>query len=391
MIITCPACKTEFSVKNSLLQGVDDPQFHCAVCNNYFELKIRNKIIKTTSPAVAPSSAAEHSAIHKEVTTATLSETSAKVAVGSRWQERVSHIENEAPRSSEDNFSSSSQKGAAQLPLFQAKKTTFIEDNAMRVASWPTIEQDINKDFPPLQNESFPENKSFIVKKVDSITLAEQNPPIADFASKQNRPSWFKRFEIGYRQSHQQSRITRGQKKGSYLKVALILSLPLLFFIALWYSGVNMKEIPALLDKILQISSTPKIPPVELELVNVVSDYITLDDGKQIVVVSGKVYNATNITFNDVQIESAVYDKNNRLLAKIIVPLFNNLSTTTGGPAKLNSLKLDVINALQNKAAGGQELKPSHYVPFRVVFVEQVDNASYFSTRVYSVRDEKVN
>lgn len=376
MIITCPSCKTEYSVENSLLQGVEEPRFHCAICNHYFDLDARKASRLNNSLEISNGnimSAAEATSPETNNSIAAISSSK------SSWQERFSAVLQQPQTSAKKRTHEKLPQTNKQLSLFADTENSPYDQNAVRAAAWP--QEEFAEGSASLNN---------ITKqspKLDSIALPNRETPVVDFAPRNStRPSWFRRFESNYIRSQQPAKTTTG-KAASYLKVFLILSLPLIMVGMMSYWGIHYQEIPGFIKGLLALKSTKQIPPVELELVNVVSDYVTLDDGKQIVVVSGKVFNATAVTFKDVQIESAVFDKNNRLLVKLVVPLFNSLSTAAGGPAKLNSLKMDLIRALQEKPVTDQELKPAHYVPFRVVFTAQIDNASYFSTRVFSVRN----
>ena len=169
------------------------------------------------------------------------------------------------------------------------------------------------------------------------------------------------------------------------IPVLIFCSGPILFAAGCFIWGRNLEGTPAALASVLHLGNEtlPKLPPPGIEVVDLHSEVINLDDGTQVLRVMGDLINSTTRTYKDVQLESSVFDGENRELEKIVVSAHNGLSTTS----KINSLRKEALERLQEeRATGSFTLKPNDRLPFSLIFTDEVAGAAFFSARIYSVR-----
>ncbi len=182
----------------------------------------------------------------------------------------------------------------------------------------------------------------------------------------------------------------RGERSGFsalslIIPVLIFCSGPILFAAGCFIWGRNLEGTPAALASVLHLGNEalPKLPPPGIEVVDLHSELINLDDGTQVLRVMGDLVNSTTRTYKDVQLESSVFDGENRELEKIVVSAHNGLSTTS----KINSLRKEALERLQEeRATGSFTLKPNDRLPFSLIFTDEVAGAAFFSARIYSVR-----
>ncbi len=150
-----------------------------------------------------------------------------------------------------------------------------------------------------------------------------------------------------------------------------------------WWSN-HLSEAPGFLASWATTvpDTLARVAPSGMEIIDLRSQVITLDDGKQVLQIFGNVFNATTGSYKNVRIEAASYDKQNQPVARTIINPNNALSSVT----HVNSLKLDALEKLQSSQNSPvQELKPGEHVPFRIVLTSPIDQVSWFSARLYSV------
>ena len=473
MIISCPSCKTDYSVSDSVVQDIEDPRFHCAICDHYFELsketlasarlsenKGQQDTLSTNSYLQHRDSSSTANQQHfaeqiinkTPVESAKHSEKRIKTSLSSRlfkhanifhratnqikktnhqedsqiipskenvpgsgsWRlsdsygtsTRISsdgHYSSEAANSHAPQIinRTSETSGSHRTPSHSNWRNVIPASNSnavTKIAEWPTPppppEGMIKNDATASNNNATSSRWTLdSPEKGRSIkdTLSAKISSIVDFPKQfirkpKNKYSWLNRVK---NRSQILNTPARSQGRGKIrfnINALLFLSIPALALagILYWNNQIDTAEVP--LSGILSSNKDqiPQVPPVELELVNVNSQVITLDDGKKVIIVSGKVFNSSSVAYKDVKVEASLFDKNNRTIQTLVVPLKNGLS----GPSKINSLKVDAINALQKKEMNlDQELKPTQSLPFKVVFTSHIDSASYFSSRVFSVKN----
>jgi predicted Zn finger-like uncharacterized protein len=167
--------------------------------------------------------------------------------------------------------------------------------------------------------------------------------------------------------------------------IGLLCSVPILAVLAVWIFSAQIPALPNGVKEVLRLDAgkLPAVPPSGVELIGGASERVTLDDGNQVLEITGSILNATVETYSDVILEAAIFDKENQTLSKILVPANNALVTAT----KLSSLTKDSLTELQQREGINQlSHAPNSSHPFRIVFVEPPNDARWFSARVYSVR-----
>src|SRR5690606_39666033 len=96
---------------------------------------------------------------------------------------------------------------------------------------------------------------------------------------------------------------------GAALPVLLVLLLPLALTGAFWSFSENLKDSPKSVENLLAMiqPSPPTAPPAGVELRAVRSQIVTLNDGNQVVDITGSVHNGTAFELADVRIETQLY------------------------------------------------------------------------------------
>lgn len=167
-------------------------------------------------------------------------------------------------------------------------------------------------------------------------------------------------------------------------RVALATALPAVFCCCLWLFGSYLLQTPQIADAMLTLSERelPTPAPRGVSISSLAPHFVSLDDGREVVEISGVLLNRTSSKFNSVKIEASLYDKRNRPIDRIIVHADNALTNAS----RLASLGQDDINSLQAKRGSENYLlNPADQQQFRVVFTNDVSEAAWFSANIYSV------
>ncbi len=165
--------------------------------------------------------------------------------------------------------------------------------------------------------------------------------------------------------------------------VGFICSVPLALALTFWVWSKNIESTPTLLSETLHLtpSGLPHLAPPTMELVDLNSRSITLDDGKRVLEITGNLLNATMKSYSGITLEARVFDEQNSVIDRMVVNLKNGLSTAT-----VASLSPEALSDLQQReVAADPGVEPNARVPFRVIFTEPLDRAAWFSTKIYSV------
>lgn len=149
----------------------------------------------------------------------------------------------------------------------------------------------------------------------------------------------------------------------------------------------QLQHVPPLVQETLHLrpEGVPKLPPPGLDVVDVESSFVTLDDGQKVLEIRGQLLNATTKSFGRVKLEARVFDAANVELGKMITDAQSHLVG-----ARLPSLSAASIEKMQQeRSTSFIRLNPSDKIPFRIVFADGVKSVSadqirWYSARVYS-------
>lgn len=176
----------------------------------------------------------------------------------------------------------------------------------------------------------------------------------------------------------------RGRKP---LALPLAASVPLLMAAGMWFWSGHLTMTPAALKDLLLLepSGLPQVPPQGLEVVDLTSSLVTLDDGERVLEIRGNILNATMRAFGKVKLEARIFDQSNRELSRMLVDSHSSLSD-----AKIEALSADALMNMQGQSSSSfVRLNPNERVPFRIVFAKVPDGTNvqeiqWYSTRIYS-------
>lgn len=177
--------------------------------------------------------------------------------------------------------------------------------------------------------------------------------------------------------------VAEEEEKRFYSPLLLFCSFPAAFlcFLAIW--SVNLDYTPSLVAEVfaLKTENLPKVPPAGLSVTDLQSQLITLDEGTQVLEISGNIENAETTKFRDIRVQAHIFgDANNKLSTRIVYAV-NGL----GSASSLSALTPATIESLQlEPGLTARPLKPNGKIPFRVIFTENVSETAWFSARTYS-------
>jgi len=136
-------------------------------------------------------------------------------------------------------------------------------------------------------------------------------------------------------------------------------------------------------------SDTTKHPPAELRIRSLDLERIALESGEDISMVKGLLKNGSQASYNNILLEVAFFDSAGNLLETKRAPLIGANPRRT----RLESLPSNVIFEMQQRASlekskigAGEELS------FQIALSpEETAGASYYTTRVHSVRGQPLS
>lgn len=165
--------------------------------------------------------------------------------------------------------------------------------------------------------------------------------------------------------------------------VGFVCSVPLALALVFWVWSKNIDGTPAMVGEALHLGTAglPHLAPPTMELVDLASRSVTLDDGKRVLEITGSLLNATMKSYSGITLEARVFDAQNSVIDRMVVNLKNGLSGAT-----VASLSPETLSELQQQGATNDSgVEPNGRVPFRLIFTAPHDQAAWFSTKIYSV------
>lgn len=240
-----------------------------------------------------------------------------------------------------------------------------------------------------------PANAAYLDASVADVALDEEEP--ADFSPLVSRPEDIWRdsgSKTTYTRPAPKVRTAKVSRIKSYAKglsqfgVAVCGSVPLaLTFGAWWWSG-HLTQTPDFLKKYFYIEATglSQLAPPGLEVKDLRSAFVTLDDGSQVLDIQGNIQNGSSATIGRVKIEAKIFDKENNEVGRLLVDSHLGLAE-----ANIQALSGKALKALQQESANSFiRLNPNDSAHFRVVFTDLGNaangkNIQWFSTRIYSI------
>ncbi|MGI6681125.1 MAG: MJ0042-type zinc finger domain-containing protein [Bdellovibrionota bacterium] len=166
------------------------------------------------------------------------------------------------------------------------------------------------------------------------------------------------------------------------------LSMPFLFFLLiLFFSGFYLQTNNKLFKKLdLSIFKTGNIAPAGLFLKNVKIIPKTLNNGENILLVTGRVLNDTTNVVDNILLESVLFDDDNNIVTNKKIKASSQLGLYK--MRELLALESDLIEKIQNSnTQKKQRLAPGEQVKFTIAFTDatKIKDATKYVARIYSV------
>ncbi len=392
MIVQCPSCETRFSVDPELISGVKNPRYHCSRCDHLFEVNkaLALKEQEKTSPHFDP----------KENEETLFSETLSREQLDLLPLDESPLItEPIAPVSFED-FSSEEEES---LPLLTAQ---WPEGNISK-----PYEADLRTSLPPDLQKRFDRKPKYnngtdlhisspptspLSSSHSEMTLEPRSEPKipAPLSTTSETPSLPRIDDLSFDlvdpgPSEVKFRPYYPKQLGiqSFLSpVLLVCSCPIIIALLFFVWSQFLSSDPHNINKLLSMIryQPAQLAPAGLNLVNLQSDLVTLFDGKQVLEIEGILKNASSKVLRDIQIEARLFDKQNRPIEKKLVHYDSSLGTAS----TIDSMKKESLETLEKKLPSKQSsFAPQALQNIRIIFTGDIENARWFTTRVYTVKE----
>ncbi len=427
MIIECPSCRTKFSVDTAQVRSVKNARFHCSRCDHFFE-RAETTVVGTTAVAAVDTKAHKHteagpeqlpllpeksppkgkrsglssalaSEEHQGITADWPDKPSNEVLTADlRHAVSLSMVSKKQPSRTSDNYTKPEEpiKGVAQ-PIeppptepvavssqIDSHSEVLSDDRTPRLEGFADSRQDTQdeqtapaKSLPTI-TRSVPNAPDPGLRPWEPAASLPATPELDPVQREVRRPA--KRLKLFLPRS-----VSLLHSPVSHSPVTLVTSFPaaLCLFFLLW--SVNITSTPLGLKRLLNLDTEilPRIPPPGVQVVDLASSVVTLDDGKQIIQLTGKVLNGTSKAIGEVMLKAALYDSENQEVCSLVSDAANGLMSA----ARLAALDQNTLERLQRQtAAPDRRLNPSQAEPFKLIFAAPLDRAAWYTTRVYSVR-----
>lgn len=369
LVIQCPECQTRFAIAPAAVRGVDSLKFHCSRCDNVFTQQVSElKPKEASSAAAAPPPPAPPKNEAPQITQVEKSAT----------QEKNLSIPKIAPAPQPAQFEEERPiiKATPVVPPAPAAEPTTI-------MAKPPPAQSAFDDSTYQTSFKFPSGPT--PASINTINIDSSNTkPLAASALEQ-RLNWIEEnaptedWRLGDRYI-----LTKHSGGVGFL----LLASPLVGFLLLlgalgWYLGSNPMSTQDLLRS--AVPSLPIAAPEGVIVRNTNFNVITMENGEELPLVTGKITNSTDRSFDDVQIEAHVFDKSGNIIDHARIGIGNGLAQ-----GRIRALSREMIAEMQQEAGPDRvTIKPGESREFAVALLDRtVNKASFFSARIYSVREK---
>ncbi len=445
-VVSCPACRTSFSVATSCFSKGSNVAFHCSRCDTVFSAAADKP---TASPGAGPAfstqsneSAREESSLGKriEATRTSYSHSSAVKAsdfsIGNR-SEGLNEGHHKASTETSTNAPRNSAASQRNIPLLSSyqdtSETAALEQDshtAPQSDMWqPTAPREREAPLPPLQYSS----SSSITEKLFSGGFEVNSPHRQTSKATPAAPPQFAsaaRFELTdltatndpqidndlqidedtFREALREQR-SLAQKAWEMLSVRnrslVVASAPLLAALGLLLAltplaSVSPHSLGALIDGVSPaVLSTPvaQIPPASLSIKKLALRFERTQSQETIAIVSGSLVNSSSTKLTGVTVEALTFNRRGEVTATSRAPLRSALAKE-----RISDLTLETVRKFQSSLnARSASIAPGESVPFSIALLDQPESANsgehgipertevdlskmkYFSARVFSV------
>jgi predicted Zn finger-like uncharacterized protein len=428
VIIQCPKCQTRFAVNSELISELDMPRFHCSRCDNVFETA------SATDTNKAQAQQSEHideptfiKKPHEEPTNIPLATNiSAGLVAASITQENISAQETETSVSETEpspNLGSSNSRSLripkdidenlTHTPPHETSSAQEYEQLAMNLStpnlstpnlstpnlSNPSLSTQRSSSLIQQETSSQEENKDSSSDMPYGVTIIE--PKIPEFATNMlkvdskpyptpNSEELLKSLPNAFANNSYSSTKRSGLVNGSFIFIAPILASLVIISCFSYFLISSPKLVEALTQAIP--NTLPRLAPPGMRLERLKYSTSNLESGEQVNIISGKLINDSQESFNEVIIEGLAFNESGQLLKNIKIHSGNNLAN-----ANITSLPLERILSLQEEGKSKKRsIKPGEQEDFILAFIDKADleqphskllaSAKYFSARIYSVK-----
>ena len=363
LIIQCPSCKTKFSISTELLNSTNVPKFHCSRCDHLFH------ITEQADPILKPPKQLD-------------------LLDESGTEKETLHIE------PNQNKAISEEQPAAHDSLITNEKLANSDKISI---SWP----EENSSCKPHKADFSAEHSTFkeTKKKAAVVPLKKRSEEVKINPTTPDLSTFAQDFDLNFDdeaiEEHEENSVENLKSKNSFIpKISRLPSIvrfsapPLVICLSLsMFSGI-LESSPILSKAIYEIAESkyPSPPPSSLKIAKVKTANVALDNGNQVLEVTGELVNNSQRALQEIKVQVSLYDDLNKKRTTIVSSADNGLKRLS----RLESLNNEMIEELQSKKLPGEhKLESTKTTPFRVAFTDIPKEASKYSVRVFSVKAVK--
>ena len=324
-VIQCTHCHTRYSVGSDKVSGLTNPKFHCFRCDNIFTI--------TGSSNLMPK------------------EKNIKKEENLDWQ--LGFNSNIKVKESQDDWKVSE------------------EINIEKENSQMDLGFSIKNEYQNLVENIGEEKERFTVGK--SLNPYLNYEPQEKVAKKQKI-----KFSLPKINFNIQSNSKNEKSNFTYLMLPFFIALAIIITLS-----IVIRNYPAKTSEILNfiVSTDAQTPPAGVGVRDLRIKEISLDNGENIRILEGIVYNNSSVRTNKVTLEGVLFDKTGNAVSRQKIALNANLSDI-----KLKTLNKELLSDMQKNSNKKIVLNPSDKHSFAIAFLDNsIQDIAYFSGRVYSI------
>lgn len=427
IVVGCPSCKTKFAVEGSLVASFETPRFHCSRCDSVFELSNSRKApaIPTNTEYQQPRWILADGARPNDLIHEKSSASVAPMLQSTDFSLGAPQVEHDRPSPSvalpveERSGLSLLGMNLSATWLSPASLTREATKTAARAGKAPvSISEDPFSlfDDPTTPEATTPAVSALPKQPAVPVAPPPVSPPSAPQPTTTSPRDLQPQREIPptpqpqiaetssptpARVAARGSMLARGLERLSWRNYSLaVLSAPVLITMAtLGTVGYAARLAPETVDATLHAivpsvltGQIVKVPPAELSARQLSLKFEKTQSREVLGVVRGVIFNGTQESLDDVQIEALGFNDRGELVTRTQAPLRSALARE-----RIADLPLATVRKFQESlSARSANIAPGEQVPFTIALLEDTSTAGlvdlsqvkYFSARVFSIANK---
>lgn len=424
VIVQCSYCQTKYSVPQENLTGRKVAKFHCFCCDNVFTfdcptenhqevaiirekevgfdyedsapkeqtsfgfvsgLKIKNQYEapKRPMPTMQTESSGGIPSLHASYQKKKLEKKRQQVAEQSDFASDNSMLNNFSARNFCKKFVFSDSDASHEVPTHKPKNSWSL---ALPSLSVPNGLKGFSLSLPNFKSQAFIAGWTDGIAGMKSRVQGQCSDAYRAACDLKDQFYFYgKQASSNVLPSESMDVKSGARSIGQKLLRMCLLASPLLFALAVLYClSLMTMSAPDKFSPVFNpiVSSNAQVSPPGVGVRSLVVEQVNLDNGSEVMVVKGKVYNNSEQTITNPVIEAALFDAEGGVMTRKVAKLSGNMAGV-----QLEALNTELLEQLHNFEGQAKiQLLPSEQKEFLVAFWQRMDSMpSFYTSRVYSV------